>query len=89
MQRIVCGGCLDFKVVTALDADAFGANRTTRNNTKVSIEISYEVPDPLVPFGAAVSPLVESILDADLKRFSAFAEKVVAALGKRKTKKKA
>jgi hypothetical protein len=54
----------------------------------VSIEISYEVPDPLVPFGAAVSPLVESILAADLKRFSAFAEKVVAALGKRKTKAK-
>lgn len=25
MQRIVCGGCLDFKVVTALDAGAFGA----------------------------------------------------------------
>ena len=25
VQRIVCGGCLDFKVVTALDADAFGA----------------------------------------------------------------
>ena len=56
--------------------------------TKVSIEISYEVPDPLVPFGAAVSPLVESILAADLARFSAFAEKVVAALGKRKTKAK-
>lgn len=25
VQRIVCGGCLDFKVVTALSADAFGA----------------------------------------------------------------
>ena len=25
VQRIVCGGCLDFKVVTALDADSFGA----------------------------------------------------------------
>ena len=82
-------GAVRFAEVPALDADAFDSNRTTRNNTKVSIEISYEVPDPLVPFGAAVSPLVESILDADLKRFSAFAEKVVAALGKRKTKKKA
>ena len=82
-------GAVRFAEVPALDADAFGANPKTRNNTKVSIEISYEVPDPLVPFGAAVSPLVESILDADLKRFSAFAEKVVAALGKRKTKKKA
>jgi uncharacterized membrane protein len=82
-------GAVRFAEVPALDTDAFGANPKTRNNTKVSIEISYEVPDPLVPFGAAVSPLVESILDADLKRFSAFAEKVVAALGKRKTKKKA
>jgi hypothetical protein len=25
VQRIVCGGCLDFKVVVALDAAAFGA----------------------------------------------------------------
>ena len=25
MQRVVCGGCLDFKVVTALDAESFGA----------------------------------------------------------------
>ena len=23
-QRVVCGGCLDFKVVTALDADSYG-----------------------------------------------------------------
>ena len=73
-------GAVRFAEVPASDADA-----TSRPpNTKVSIEISYEVPDPLVPFGAAVSPLVESILAADLKRFSAFAEKVVAALGKRK-----
>ena len=25
VQRIVCGGCLDFKVIVALDAGAFGA----------------------------------------------------------------
>ena len=25
VQRVVCGGCLDFKVVTALDAESFGA----------------------------------------------------------------
>lgn len=25
VQRVVCGGCLDFKVVTALTADSFGA----------------------------------------------------------------
>lgn len=25
VQRVVCGGCLDFKVITALPADKFGA----------------------------------------------------------------
>jgi hypothetical protein len=25
VQRIVCGGCMDFKVITALDAEAYGA----------------------------------------------------------------
>jgi hypothetical protein len=35
-----------------------------------------------VPFGAAVSPLVESILSADLKRFSTFSEKVAKAMSK-------
>ena len=25
VQRIVCGGCLDFKVITSLSADLFGA----------------------------------------------------------------
>ena len=24
VQRVVCGGCLDFKVVTSLDVDSFG-----------------------------------------------------------------
>eukprot|EP00928_Gymnodinium_smaydae_P048490 TRINITY_DN3241_c0_g1_i1.p2 TRINITY_DN3241_c0_g1~~TRINITY_DN3241_c0_g1_i1.p2 ORF type:complete len:113 (-),score=46.91 TRINITY_DN3241_c0_g1_i1:98-436(-) len=24
VQRVVCGGCLDFKVITAVDADKFG-----------------------------------------------------------------
>jgi uncharacterized membrane protein len=64
----------------------FRSDPNDAKNTKVQINISYEVPDPLVPFGAAVSPLVESILLADLRRFSEFAEKVVAALGKRKKK---
>ena len=50
--------------------------------TKLEMEISYEVPAPLVPFGAAVSPLVESILSADLKRFSMFSEKVAKAMSK-------
>ncbi len=25
VQRVVCGGCMDFKVITALDAESFGA----------------------------------------------------------------
>ncbi len=25
VQRVVCGGCLDYKVIVALDAGAFGA----------------------------------------------------------------
>lgn len=25
IQRVVCGGCLDFKVITALEAESFGA----------------------------------------------------------------
>ena len=24
VQRVVCGGCLDFKIITTLDADSFG-----------------------------------------------------------------
>ena len=44
--------------------------------TRVQIQISYEVPDALVPFGSAVSPVVEQILKADLQRFSVFARKV-------------
>ena len=73
-------GAVRFAEVPVGDADA----RSQPPRTKVSIEIAYEVPDPLVPFGAAVSPLVASILAADLRRFSAFAEKVAAALGKKK-----
>jgi uncharacterized membrane protein len=53
------------------------------NGTKLEMEISYEVPAPLVPFGSAVSPLVESILAADLKRFSTFSEKVADAMSKK------
>lgn len=48
--------------------------------TRVQIQISYEVPDVLVPFGSAVSPLVEQILKADLERFSVFAVKVRGAM---------
>lgn len=49
--------------------------------TRVQIQISYEVPDVLVPFGSAVSPLVEQILKADLERFAAFALKVRGVMG--------
>lgn len=44
--------------------------------TRVQIQISYEVPDVLFPFGSALSPLVDQILKADLERFSVFARKV-------------
>ena len=49
--------------------------------TVIRMNISYEVPELLVPFGAALSPLVGSILQADLDRFQAFSSKVVAAMG--------
>lgn len=48
--------------------------------TRVQIQISYEVPDVLVPFGSALSPLVDQILKADLERFSVFAQKVQEAM---------
>lgn len=54
--------------------------------TRVQIQISYEVPDVLVPFGSAVSPLVEQILRADLQRFSEFSCKVSTAIGKQQEK---
>lgn len=41
----------------------------------VKLTISYEIPDALAPFGAAVAPLVERILAADLARFKAIAER--------------
>ena len=52
----------------------------------MQIQISYEVPDVLVPFGSAVSPLVEQILRADLQRFSEFSCKVSTAIGKQQEK---
>ena len=61
----------------------FGCSEAARTDgrTVVRMNISYEVPDVLVPFGAALSPLVASILQADLERFGAFSSKVVAAMG--------
>ena len=60
-----------------------GRQREPRQQTKLAIEISYQVPDALIPFGAAVSPIVEQVLKTDLERFAVFASKVVSALGKR------
>lgn len=37
------------------------------------MEIAYETPDVLAPFGSAVTPLVESIIAADLQRFRDYA----------------
>lgn len=53
-----------------------GAEEQAGVATRVQIQISYELPELLVPFGSAVSPLVEQILKADLQRFSVFAQKV-------------
>jgi|MDSW01.2.fsa_nt_gb uncharacterized membrane protein len=60
----------------------FSSSPGIETSTRVEIQICYEVPDVLVPFGSAVSPLVEQVLLADLQRFSEFACKVVKALGK-------
>ena len=46
------------------------------------MEISYEVPSACTLW-VAISPLVESILAADLKRFSTFSEKVANAVSKK------
>jgi len=40
-----------------------------KEGCSVKLTISYECPDALAPFAAAVTPFVESILAADLKRF--------------------
>ena len=52
------------------------------NGTKLEMEISYEVPLRLYPLGQQFA-LVESILAADLKRFSTFSEKVANAISKK------
>ena len=37
--------------------------------------ISYEIPSVLLPFGAAVAPVVEGVISADLARFRDYAER--------------
>ncbi|KAK9814228.1 hypothetical protein WJX72_002582 [[Myrmecia] bisecta] len=39
----------------------------------VKLTISYEVPDPLAPFGNALIPIVENILRTDMNRFAKYA----------------
>ena len=44
--------------------------RKTATTCTVKLTISYEVPDVLAPFAGALTPVVESILSTDLKRFA-------------------
>ncbi|GMH42233.1 hypothetical protein BSKO_10152 [Bryopsis sp. KO-2023] len=53
--------------------------RRSPDSCAVSLTISYELPDLLVPFVGALTPLVEDILLSDLKLFSEFAQKDLAA----------
>lgn len=53
--------------------------RKDKTKCAVQLTISYEVPEALVPFGNALTPLVEGILNEDMKRFSKFAEEQYAA----------
>eukprot|EP00195_Chlamydomonas_chlamydogama_P011211 CAMPEP_0202894280 /NCGR_PEP_ID=MMETSP1392-20130828/3715_1 /ASSEMBLY_ACC=CAM_ASM_000868 /TAXON_ID=225041 /ORGANISM="Chlamydomonas chlamydogama, Strain SAG 11-48b" /LENGTH=181 /DNA_ID=CAMNT_0049578927 /DNA_START=292 /DNA_END=837 /DNA_ORIENTATION=- len=40
----------------------------------VTLTISYEVPNALVPFANALTPVVEGILSQDMQRFKSYAE---------------
>ncbi|GAX78302.1 hypothetical protein CEUSTIGMA_g5744.t1 [Chlamydomonas eustigma] len=55
-----------------------GQIRFVRKGAKacgVTLTISYELPDALVPFGNALTPLVEGILAKDMERFKEYALK--------------
>ena len=43
--------------------------------TRVTLTITYELPDVLAPVGSALTPLVEGILRADMNRFKELAVK--------------
>lgn len=49
--------------------------------TNITLTISYEVPDVLVPFANALTPLVEGIIGKDMVRFKDFAMQYVASGG--------
>ena len=44
-----------------------------QSSCAIKLTISYEVPDILAPFGGALRPVVESILQRDMNRFSEYA----------------
>ena len=44
----------------------------------LKMSIAYEVPDALTGMGPAVSPVLESIIEADLKRFDQYAQDIMA-----------
>lgn len=48
----------------------------------ITLTISYEIPDVLAPFGNALKPLVEGIIQRDMERFSEYAQKCVVAPAK-------
>ncbi|KAG2422351.1 hypothetical protein HXX76_016111 [Chlamydomonas incerta] len=43
--------------------------RTSPSSCNITLIISYEVPDVLVPFANALTPLVEGIISKDMERF--------------------
>ncbi|KAG2447589.1 hypothetical protein HYH02_007512 [Chlamydomonas schloesseri] len=43
--------------------------RTSPTSCNITLIISYEVPDVLVPFANALTPLVEGIIGKDMERF--------------------
>ena len=49
----------------------------------LQLQISYELPEVLLPVGDAVRPTVEAILLADMQRFVALAQQRAAAAARR------
>jgi uncharacterized membrane protein len=49
----------------------------------LQLQISYELPEVLLPVGDAVRPAVEAILLADMQRFVALAQQRAAAAARR------
>ena len=60
VQRIVCGGCLDFKVIIALDAPAFGAWA----ETKFAPEEEFLAAITAIPGVSVVETQTYTLMDA-------------------------